>query len=146
MYVRFGRLSGCLYIRNGGKSFSVTRMYSKMFGIIVVDNRYIRMGANISFKYPNIWYSSRKFFQPQITYASSMVIQVRWCWNSFFLFLIVYCQNHKRDPSNDFGETKMTLYIFLSIRRHITASLATAFELSVITDSPMHQIESHQLC
>ena len=61
MYVRFGQSSGCLYIRDGGESFSETWLYFKMISVTVVNNRYIGIVGNISFKCPSIQYSSQKF-------------------------------------------------------------------------------------
>lgn len=61
IYIRFDHSCDYLYICNGRKSFSETQMYSRMFGVIVANNRHIKMVGNTSFKYPNIWYSFRKF-------------------------------------------------------------------------------------
>lgn len=77
MYVRFGQSSGYLYIRNGRENFSKTRMYSRMFGITMADNRHIRIVENTFFKCPSIQYSFWKFCQPQITCALSMAMQAR---------------------------------------------------------------------
>lgn len=54
MYVRFGQSSSCLYIRDSGESFSETQIEFRIFGIIVMDNRYIKIVENISFKCSSI--------------------------------------------------------------------------------------------
>lgn len=77
MDVGFGQLSGCLYIRDGGKSFSETWIYSKIFGITMADNKQIGMAENTFFKCPSIQYSSWKFCQPQIIYVLLIAMQAR---------------------------------------------------------------------
>ena len=50
IYIKFRQLNGCLYIRNGGKSFNKTRIYSKIFDVTIADNKTIKIVGNLSFK------------------------------------------------------------------------------------------------
>ena len=54
IYIRYKQLSDCQYICNGRKNFDETWIYFKRFGIIVMDNKYIKIMENISLKYLSI--------------------------------------------------------------------------------------------
>lgn len=50
IYVKFKQLSSYPYIYNNKKSFNKTQIYSNIFGVIIVDNKTIRIVENIFFK------------------------------------------------------------------------------------------------
>lgn len=54
IYVRFGQLSGCLYMHDGGGSFKDMQIYSRTFGVIIANSINIKIFEKIFSKWPII--------------------------------------------------------------------------------------------